>query len=673
VTTSEPRSDGGVIGRSFSPVFKVAYVLTVSSGGLVIAASLHRLATEPVALSWFILVVLTLVSGIATLRLPNAPASFSISDSFTIAAALLFGPAAGAVTVAVDTIAISLQLARRDFRLQRFLFNVAAPPLAMWIAAHCFFWMAGVQPLIEDQGPLARLFAPLFVFTALYFVLNTGMIACAISCAQRRGPIGIWRRYFLPLWVAHFGGAGVAVLLITLVHSHGADLTVLAVVAPMPLVLYAMFKHAMGRVKDQLSHLEHVNKMHLSTIETLAHAIDAKDQVTHGHLRRVQGRAVRLATALGIEDGPDRRAIEAASLLHDLGKLAVPEHILNKPGKLTPAELETMRQHASIGADILSSIDFPYPVVPIVRHHHENWDGTGYPNGLKGEGIPIGARILAVVDCFDALTSDRPYRPKMDTAEAVAILQERSGTMYDPQIVATFVDLQSTEPSEDEQASTPGAFTMISETAQSDAVRRTVHSGSGDPSLMGIMFDAGAAIAADVRSLDVSLHDALAQIMPATCTAVYVFDAATDQLIGKHVAGSYATALRGLAIPMGQRVTGWVAARRSTIRNSDAALDLGSLTMQLSPRPRSCLSTALSVGETTVGALTVYSTSPDPFTEYHAAVVQALAPRIAAACLKHGRGASTPRASALYPVAVPNAYSDRSGASAAANEFLIGT
>src|SRR5262249_33392072 len=154
-------------------------------------------------------------------------------------------------------------------------------------------------------------------------------------------------------------------------------------------------------------------------------AIDAKDQVTHGHIRRVQTYAVRLASEIGVRDDKLIKAIEAAALLHDMGKLAVPEYILNKPGKLTEPEFERMKLNASVGADILSAIEFPYPVVPIVRHHHENWDGTGYPDGLKGTEIPIGARILSVVDCFDALTSDRPYRPRLSDAEALGILEER--------------------------------------------------------------------------------------------------------------------------------------------------------------------------------------------------------------------------------------------------------
>src|SRR5262249_40353231 len=134
---------------------------------------------------------------------------------------------------------------------------------------------------------------------------------------------------------------------------------------------------------------------------------------------------------------------EAAALLHDMGKLAVPEYILNKPGPLTPAEFAKMKLHASVGADILSAIDFPYPVVPIVRHHHENWDGSGYPDGIAGADIPVGARILSVVDCFDALTSDRPYRPRLADKDALKILTDRRGTMYDPIVVDTFLAIHA--------------------------------------------------------------------------------------------------------------------------------------------------------------------------------------------------------------------------------------
>ena len=616
--------------------WKTSYLAAVICAGVtVIGASIAGLITVPAALPWFVLVGLTILSGCATLRLPTIPASFSISDSFTITAALLYGPEAGTVAVAIDSLVMSYQIARR-FGVQRLLFNVAAPALAMWTAAHCFFWLAGVGPLIQSTPSLGGLFAPLIAFAAAYFVLNTGLIAGAIAFEQGTPPLAIWRRHFLPLWLTHFGGAAVAALLIALMYARGADFAVLALVAPIPFILYATFRNAVGRIEDQYAHLGQVNRMYLSTIETLAHAIDAKDQVTHGHIRRVQHQTMLLARALGIEDDIELRAIEAASLLHDMGKLAVPEHILNKPGRLTDAEFEKMKLHATIGADILSSIDFPYPVVPIVRHHHEHWNGKGYPAGLKGEEIPFGARILSVVDCFDALTSDRPYRPKMTSVEAVAILRERSGTMYDSRIVDKFLEIRQ-ETLWEEETPVSAALTAIKETVQSDAVRRWNDAGpSYDRGALEIACELGAMIATcpDAAALTDRLHAALQQFMPAGCTAMYLYDPTTDALIARHVSGQHVAAVRGLVISNGQRLTGWVAAQRTTVVNSDAALDLGNLTMRLSPPPHTCLSTALSVDGELVGAITVYSTSAEPFTDRHAALLEVLAARIALAARK---------------------------------------
>jgi len=617
--------------------WKTAYLAVVICGGVTaIGASMAGLVAVPVELPWFVLVGLTILSGCATLRLPTIPASFSISDSFTITAALLYGPEAGTVAVAIDSLVMSYQIARR-FGVQRLLFNAAAPALAMWAAAHCFFWLAGVGPLIHTTASPGGLIAPLIAFAAAYFVLNTGLIAGAIAFEQRMPPLAIWRRHFLPLWLTHFGGAAVAALLIALMYARGADLAVLALVAPIPFILYATFRNAVGRIEDQYAHLGQVNRMYLSTIETLAHAIDAKDQVTHGHIRRVQHQAMRLARALGIEDDAELRAIEAASLLHDMGKLAVPEHILNKPGKLTHAEFEKMKEHATIGADILSSIDFPYPVVPIVRHHHEHWNGGGYPAGLKGEEIPLGARILSVVDCFDALTSDRPYRPKMTSAQAIVILRERSGFMYDARIVAKFLEIRPEETVLEDATPASAALTAITETVQSDAARRWNDVGpSFDRDVLEIMYELGAMIATcgDAAALTNRLHDALQQFMPAGCTAMYLYDPTADALIARHVAGQHAAAVSGLVISNGQRLTGWVAAQRTTVVNSDAALDLGNLTMRLSPPPHTCLSTALSVDGELVGAITVYSTSDEPFTDRHAALLEVLAPKIAVAARK---------------------------------------
>ena len=178
-------------------------------------------------------------------------------------------------------------------------------------------------------------------------------------------------------------------LLVT--YRQRIDFTALSVIIPLLVITYLTFRTSLGRLEDANRHVSQVNSLYLSTIETLAMAVDAKDQITHGHIRRVQVYAVELAKRLGVNDDRQLKAIEAAALLHDMGKLAIPEHILNKPGKLTAAEFETMKRHAAIGADLLSSIRFPYPVVPIVRHHHENWNGRGYPTGISGTDIPLGS------------------------------------------------------------------------------------------------------------------------------------------------------------------------------------------------------------------------------------------------------------------------------------------
>ena len=159
------------------------------------------------------------------------------------------------------------------------------------------------------------------------------------------------------------------------------------------------------------------------------------------HTWRVQYYATSLARALGIRSPVFRERLRAAALVHDLGKLAIPDRIVRKPGLLTTRERATMKAHAELGARLLSALDVDEGIVELVRHHHESWNGEGYPTGLKGRAIPMGARILAVVDCFDALTSNRPYRRPMTAKQALAIIRARGGSMYDPNVVDAFVKL----------------------------------------------------------------------------------------------------------------------------------------------------------------------------------------------------------------------------------------
>ena len=256
--------------------------------------------------------------------------------------------------------------------------------------------------------------------------------------ARRAGAARAYVRW-LPPFVA---GGAVAVLATWLLSGLPAK-WLMAVAAALLLVTYRTYKIYLGRIEDGQRHAREMADLHLATIEALALAIDAKDRTSHSHLRRVQLYATSVARVMGMSDN-DVEGVKTAALLHDIGKLAVPEHILSKPGPLTPEEFQKIRAHPKVGADIVSSVPFPYPVAPLILSHHERWDGKGYPAGLKGALIPLGARILSVVDYFDALMADRPYHKAMSYDAAVGLLRQEAGRALDPAVVTTFLDLLPT-------------------------------------------------------------------------------------------------------------------------------------------------------------------------------------------------------------------------------------
>jgi diguanylate cyclase (GGDEF)-like protein/putative nucleotidyltransferase with HDIG domain len=614
-----------------------AYLATVIGlGFLVIGESLFRLYQAPLGsqgLQWVLLAILTLISGSASVELPRANVSISISEAFVFTAVLLYGPAAGTLTVALDGLVISFWVARRRPEFHRALFNIAAPALSAWCSSELFFAVSGIAPLSQRPASINEILPSLVLFAVTYFALNSWLIAFVISFQRRSNPYEVWRSGFLWLSLNYFCGASLAILLVG--SSRTIDLRFVGVVVPLLLVLYFTFRTSMQRVEDATKHVDELNALYLSTIETLAMAIDAKDQVTHGHIRRVQSYATSLAREVGVKETRLIKAIEAAALLHDMGKLAVPEYILNKPGKLTESEFEKMKLHASIGADILSAIDFPYPVVPIVRHHHENWDGTGYPAGLKGTEIPIGARILSVVDCFDALTSDRPYRPKLSDDEAVRILLDRRGSMYDPLVVDTFVrvhhDIQPapTEagPTHDVLDEIASARKIIAPTVASPMWEEIA--ASADEMLT--LYDLARGLAGQVSFIDAGdvIANHLKRLIPSALCVFYIHDHATNEVQARHAVGEGAATVKGMRIAVGQRLSGWVAANRQTIANSDPVLDLGDSARPHALSLKSCLSTPLLSADLLIGVLSLYSTEPNGFTDDHRRIIEAVARQIA--------------------------------------------
>jgi putative nucleotidyltransferase with HDIG domain len=365
----------------------------------------------------------------------------------------------------------------------------------------------------------------------------------------------------------------------------------------------------MERVEKAEKHLAELKATFLRTIEALALAIDAKDQVTHGHIRRVQRYTMALAEALGVTEENQLDALRAAALLHDTGKLAVPEYILNKPGPLTSSEFERMKVHADVGADILKSIDFPYPVEPIVRHHHEAWNGTGYPAGLKAQEIPLGARILSVVDCYDALTSDRPYRPRMSRQQAEQELKDRRGRVYDPWVVDNFLKildkLEQIEAAEQKKAvgnvaiaATPLASTQLDVISATTAEDREFNELRRDLPRAGSLRDA-----AEV------LFRHLKRVIPATSLALYLPKPNSNEIGVVASSGAAASTMETLTVPIGERISGWVFAHAQTVLNSDAALELGPVAKTLSTPLRYAAAAPVQDGRV-VAVIAVFSCEP---------------------------------------------------------------
>jgi len=382
------------------------------------------------------------------------------------------------------------------------------------------------------------------------------------------------------------------------------------------------------RLSAKTRETEELSRIHFATAEALATAIDAKDQTTHCHVRRVQIYAAGMGKVLGLSRD-EIAALKAGALLHDIGKLAVPAHIINKPGRLSPAEFEKMKIHTTVGAQILSRVDFPYPVMPIVRHHHEQWDGHGYPDGLKGTQIPITARIISVVDCFDSVREDRPFRRGMTRDEAIAFLLRGSGTHFDPNVVELFIknlprfedeisslglpqQLQAVDPSEP-IALTEVDMTQTRERGSYMAYDQIKSAHQEVYALYEIARTFGSSL--DVRNTVEALVDKVGHVVPFDTCAVYLFDEMKGYARAAHVVGRNAKKLATRSVAPGEGVTGFALANRSPINQLHPSLDFAGI--EIDREYRAMASLPLFKDEVLLGALSVYSMDLTEYTDDH--------------------------------------------------------
>lgn len=502
-------------------------------------------------------------------------------------------------------------------------FNVSQ--VAVSSAAAYGAYQLMVIRVLHAPGPLA-----LVVAAVTQFLCNTTALSTIIGLTEEKSIRKVWGENHLWLLPYYMVGAAAAGL-VHFLNGHIGWQSSLLVLPPIYL-LYRSYRLYLGKLETEKVHAQQVSKLHLRTIEALALAIEAKDETTGEHLQRVRVYAMALAKELGLS-ADETEALQAASVLHDIGKLAVPEHIISKPGKLTPEEFEKMKIHPVVGAEILEQVHFPYPVVPIVRAHHEKWDGSGYPFGLAGEDIPIGARILSAVDCLDALASDRQYRKALPLDEAMARVVADSGKSFDPKVVAIlqrrYRELEKFATEQPMQAA-PKLSTDIkivrgsapdagfAESAQGSVAASKTSSGDSlsqaqeiANDLVQLTHNAGPALRpGDIFSL---LSVRLKDVVPFDAMAVYCPQ--DDVLTAKFSTGDNYRLFASLRIPMGEGLSGWVAENHKAIVNGNPSVEPGYLN---DPTKYSTLRSALAVPIEEAGrvlaVLALYRAGQDAFT-----------------------------------------------------------
>ena len=543
------------------------------------------------------------------------------------------------------------------------VFNVAGMMAPAVAAAYVVFH--SVQGMVGASRPLLLLLS-----ACTYFITNTVPVAVVICLNEGKSFRKIWKECYFWSFPYYLVGAGIAGLVNWFNHFVNWQTSLL--VLPVVYWIYHSYRLYLDRLQHEKRHVEEMASLHLRTIEALALAIEAKDHATHDHLQRVRIYAIEIGKELGLSND-ELDALRAAAMLHDIGKLAVPEHILNKPGRLTAEEFEKMKIHPVVGAEILERVNFPYPVAPIVRSHHEKWDGTGYPYGLHGEQIPIGARILSAVDCLDALASHRIYRPALPLDEAMAEVARNAGKHFDPKVIEVlqrrYMELEklatssfptnaqtlSTQVKVERGAAPDAGLEEAKPQTETHFLSSIAAASHEAQALFELSHDLGNSLSLDETLSMFAVR--LRRLVPYDSIAIYV---CRDGLLKtQYVNGDNFRLFSALEIPLGQGLAGWVAGNRKPIVNGKPAVEYGY-------RPesgkhtllQSALAVPLEAVHGVVGVLALYSSENDAFERDHLRVLQAISSKVAFCvenALKYQQAESS--ATTDYLTGLPNARS----------------
>jgi diguanylate cyclase (GGDEF)-like protein/putative nucleotidyltransferase with HDIG domain len=632
---------------------------------------LHGKSQNPLKFACYL--VIALAASRLKVNLPGITGTMSVNFLFLLLGVIELS---FSETMAIGCAAVVVQCfgSERPVPLH-VVFNVCSTALAI-AATFVSYRFALVHRTVNNPSTL------LFVAACVYFVSNTLPVATVISLTEARSLRKIWSECYFWSFPYYLVGAGVAGMMSWL-HDF-TDWQTSLLTLPVIYLIYRSYRLYLGKLEDEKRHVEEMADLHMRTIEALALAIEAKDQTTHDHLQRVRVYALEVAKDLKM-DAEGVEALQAAALLHDIGKLAIPEHIVSKPGRLTPEEFEKMKIHPLVGAEILERVRFPYPVVPIVRAHHEKFDGSGYPLGLKGTQIPIGARILAAVDFLDALASDRQYRRAVPLDEAMARLVEESGRSFDPEVVNVlqrrYVELEQLVRDRMDASSKKAAAEAKEKDEPENAakVNKAIEPAAGfeaqgkrlvpersflssiaaarqeAQTLFELSQDLGASLSLGETLSVFSVK--LRRSIPYDAIAIYVRHG--DELVPEYVNGDNFRLFASLRIPVGEGLSGWVAQNLKPILNGNPSVEPGYLN---DPSKYTTLMSALAVPleglQGVVGVVALYHAEKDAFTSDHLRILLAVSSKMALAidnALKYEQAENS--AVTDYLTGLPNARS----------------
>jgi diguanylate cyclase (GGDEF)-like protein/putative nucleotidyltransferase with HDIG domain len=585
--------------------------------------------------------LLWLFSSWQVFGFPGTDSGISMTEAITFLAIVTLGPFHAALLTLFEVLLASHRL---KLRPSLYVFNISNHMLSVFTAGKVYYWVEGHLKDGLQAAPIVVFAAPLLAMAATHYALHTTILSL-MAYVNHRTRLTKSLSENLSWEPVTFMACATVAGLLKLAYSQygfGTLMITLVLVLPVPIIIYQAFKTYHDNLSQQDSHYKQLSGIYDSIIEMLAMAIDAKDDVTHDHIQRVKLFARRLGQTIGLSE-MEIEALKAGALLHDIGKVGVPAYILNKPGKLTEHEFEQMKMHTIIGADMLSNIDFRYPVVPIVRHHHERWDGRGYPDGLKGEAIPITARILTLVDTYDALRSDRPYHKAMSRDDAIAYMKQSAGSLYDPQLVEIFVSIvdemeaeaanliaaQLAARAQEAKPALPADALPANGLAKEPSLNRAtaaLNSIAETNQRVTALYEMSRTLSSilSIEDTVAILSNRLSKLIPFTTCAIAMFDGERSEFEILHATGRYAERLLRRRQPAEAGITGWVITNQKPMYNTNPVLDLGVLGAEEASEYKGVMVFPLCKNNEPLGAIALYSNELESYSSEYIQLMESI-------------------------------------------------